>query len=52
MLTGKNYIAGEWRNGNRTFSAVEAASGDKLDPEFAEASKSDVADACAAATAL
>ncbi|MCA0976827.1 aldehyde dehydrogenase (NADP(+)) [Qipengyuania flava] len=49
MLTGKNYIAGEWRDGDRSFTAVDAASGDKLEPHFAEASKSDVADACAAA---
>ncbi|WP_435199182.1 aldehyde dehydrogenase (NADP(+)) [Qipengyuania sp. 902] len=49
MLTGKNLVAGEWRNGDGTFTAVDAASGDALGPDFAEATKQDVADACAAA---
>ncbi|MXO85863.1 aldehyde dehydrogenase family protein [Altererythrobacter aurantiacus] len=49
MLTGKNLIAGEWRDGNASFEAVDAASGEPLAPEFAEATKQDVADACSAA---
>ena len=49
MLTGKNLVAGEWRDGDGTFAAVDAASGDALGPDFAEATKRDVDDACAAA---
>ena len=49
MLTGKNLIAGEWRGGDSTFQAVEAASGNSIDPAFAQASLSDVEDACKAA---
>ena len=49
MLTGKNLIAGEWRDGDGTFRAVDAASGNALDTDFAEATREDVADACAAA---
>lgn len=51
MLTGKNWVAGEWREGKGNFSAVSAASGEALEPAFAEASRADVADACAAAAA-
>lgn len=49
MLTGKNLIAGEWRSGDRSFTGVDAANGDALEPSFMEASSQDVADACAAA---
>ena len=42
-------IAGEWRDGNASFEAVDAASGEPLAPEFAEATKQDVEDACSAA---
>lgn len=49
MLTGKNLIAGEWRAGADSFTAVDAASGAALDPPFTQASAADVADACAAA---
>ena len=49
MLTGKILVAGEWREGTRTFSGLNAASGDALDPLFYEAGTGDVADACAAA---
>ncbi|QDH34210.1 aldehyde dehydrogenase (NADP(+)) [Porphyrobacter sp. YT40] len=51
MLTGKNLIAGEWRDGAAHFTAVEAASGAALEPVFAQGSAEDVADACAAAAA-
>lgn len=51
MLTGMNLIAGEWRGSEHSFAAVEAASGAALEPAFAEASDTDVADACAAAAA-
>lgn len=51
MLTGKNLIAGEWRDGAAQFTAVEAASGAALEPAFAQGSAQDVADACAAAAA-
>lgn len=51
MLTGKNLVAGEWRDGMRSFTAVSAASGEALEPVFAEAGAADVADACAAAAA-
>lgn len=51
MLTGRNLVAGEWRGSDRSFTAVEAASGAALKPDFAEASAADVADACAAAAA-
>lgn len=51
MLTGKNLVAGEWRSGTSSFTAVAAASGERLEPAFAEASSADVADACAAAAA-
>lgn len=51
MLTGRNLVAGEWREGASSFSGIEAASGSALAPAFAEASAEDVADACAAAAA-
>lgn len=51
MLTGNNLVAGEWRGGAATFTAVTAAGGASLDPAFAEASAADIADACAAAAA-
>ncbi|MHA6317646.1 aldehyde dehydrogenase (NADP(+)) [Altererythrobacter sp. CAU 1778] len=51
MLHGKNLVAGEWRLGEGSFHAVEAISGNPLEPEFHEASRQDVADACAAAAA-
>ncbi|WP_301751812.1 aldehyde dehydrogenase (NADP(+)) [uncultured Erythrobacter sp.] len=51
MLTGKFLVAGEWRDGAERFAAVAAASGAALEPEFAQASTDDVADACAAAAA-
>jgi 2,5-dioxopentanoate dehydrogenase len=51
MLTGKNWVAGEWRGAARSFTAVVAAGGEALEPAFAEASAADVADACAAAAA-
>lgn len=51
MLTGNNLIAGEWRGGATTFTAVTAAGGELLTPPFAEASAADIADACAAAAA-
>lgn len=49
MLTGKNLIAGEWRGSARSFAGLAAATGEALEPAFAEASSDDVADACAAA---
>lgn len=49
MLTGKNWVAGEWRDGKGSFSAIDAASGAALGPDFAEGSEQDIADACAAA---
>ena len=49
MLHGKNLIAGEWRTADETFRAVEAATGEPLDPPFACASAAEVAEACAAA---
>ena len=49
MLTGKILVAGQWRESNRTFSGLDAATGEALEPEFFEASVGDVADACAAA---
>lgn len=51
MLTGNNLVAGEWRGGATTFTAVTAAGGEPLTPPFAEASAADIADACAAAAA-
>jgi NADP-dependent aldehyde dehydrogenase len=51
MLTGRNLVAGEWRDGAERFAAVAAASGAALEPTFAQASTDDVADACAAAAA-
>ncbi|NBB26103.1 aldehyde dehydrogenase family protein [Porphyrobacter sp. SLTP] len=51
MLTGRNLVAGEWRDGVERFAAVAAASGAALEPAFAQASTADVADACAAAAA-
>jgi NADP-dependent aldehyde dehydrogenase len=51
MLTGRNLVAGEWRDGAGRFAAVAAASGAALEPAFAQASTADVADACAAAAA-
>lgn len=48
-LTGRNLIAGAWRTGAQTYSAVEAATGAALEPAFAQGSAADVADACAAA---
>lgn len=51
MLTGRNLIAGAWREGERHFAAREAASGADLEPAIAEGSAADVADACAAAAA-
>ncbi len=51
MLTGRNLIAGAWREGASHFTAREAASGAALEPAFAESSAADVADACAAAAA-
>lgn len=51
MLTGKNLIAGQWRAGAAQFAGVEAASGEALEPAFAEGTGADVADACAAAAA-
>lgn len=49
MLTGKILVAGQWRESNRTFSGLDAATGEALEPEFFEASAGDVADACTAA---
>ena len=49
MLTGKNLVAGEWRNGKSSFQAVQADNGQSIDPAFAEASRDDVSDACRAA---
>ena len=49
MLTGKNLVAGHWRSGETTFNAVEAASGNPIEPAFAEAGSADVGDACMAA---
>ena len=49
MLTGKNLVAGDWREGTNTFKAVKAGSGEELEPPFMEASPGDVADACEAA---
>ena len=51
MLTGKNLVAGEWRSGAHSYTAMAAASGTALAPAYAEASADDVADACAAAAA-
>lgn len=51
MLTGKNLVAGEWRSGKQHFFAVAAATGEPLEPAFAEANSADVADACTAAAA-
>lgn len=51
MLTGRNLVAGEWREGTEHFAAVAAASGATLEPAFAQASTDDVTDACAAAAA-
>ena len=51
MLTGRNLVAGEWREGTEHFAAVAAASGATLEPAFAQARTEDVADACAAAAA-
>ncbi|MFO6428872.1 aldehyde dehydrogenase (NADP(+)) [Erythrobacter sp. W302b] len=51
MLTGRNLVAGEWREGTEHFAAVAAASGAALEPAFAQANTDDVADACAAAAA-
>ena len=51
MLTGKNLVAGQWRSAERGFAAIEAASGDILEPQFFEASARDVADACVGAAA-
>ena len=48
MLTGRNLVAGEWRDGAERFAAVAAASGAALEPTFAQASTDDVADACVA----
>ena len=50
-LTGRNLIAGAWRESAETFTARDAASGAALEPPFAEGSAADVADACAAAAA-
>jgi NADP-dependent aldehyde dehydrogenase len=50
-LTGRNLIAGAWRDGASHFTAREAASGAALEPLFVEGSAADVADACAAAAA-
>lgn len=50
-LTGRNLIAGAWREGASHFTAHEAASGAALEPAFAESSAADVADACAASAA-
>lgn len=49
MLTGKNLVAGDWREGANTFKAIDAASGEPIEPAFAEASDEDIADACVAA---
>lgn len=49
MLTGKTLVAGEWRDGDRTFSALDAASGEALEPSFVEASVENVHAACEAA---
>jgi NADP-dependent aldehyde dehydrogenase len=51
MLTGKNLIAGEWRGGADHFAAIEAATGTALEPQFAQGTAVDIADACAAAAA-
>jgi NADP-dependent aldehyde dehydrogenase len=51
MLTGKNLIAGEWRGAAAHFAGVAAASGEALEPTFAQGTATDVADACAAAAA-
>ncbi|WP_285713603.1 aldehyde dehydrogenase (NADP(+)) [Erythrobacter oryzae] len=50
-LTGRNLIAGAWREGESHFTAHDAASGAQLAPVFAEGSANDVAAACAAAAA-
>lgn len=50
-LTGRNLIAGAWRESAASFTARDAASGAALEPPFAEGSAADVADACAAAAA-
>ncbi len=49
MLTGKNLVAGDWRTGTDTFNALHAGSGEPIEPAFAQASESDVGDACKAA---
>lgn len=51
MLHGKNLIAGDWRSAADEFRAVDAASGNEMEPAFSESSAKDVADACAAAAA-
>ncbi|MEW4449431.1 aldehyde dehydrogenase (NADP(+)) [Qipengyuania sp. JC766] len=48
-ITGKNFVAGEWRDGDSHFQAVDAQSGKPFGENFASASANDVADACAAA---
>ena len=49
MLTGKNLVAGDWRTGKDTFNAIDASSGEPIEPGFAQASEDDVSDACRAA---
>ncbi len=51
MLTGQNFIAGASRASDSTFRAVDAASGQTFEPDFYEATRADVADACEAAAA-
>ena len=51
MLTGRNLVAGAWREGAEHFTAIEAATGAPLAPPFAQGTAQDIADACAAAAA-
>ena len=49
MLTGENFIAGERRASEATFTAREAATGHSIEPGFYAATSQDVDDACRAA---
>ena len=49
MLTGENFIAGERRPSEATFTAREAATGHSIEPGFYAATSQDVDDACRAA---
>jgi NADP-dependent aldehyde dehydrogenase len=51
MLTGRNLVAGCWRQGADYFFALDAGSGAPLAPPFAQGTAQDIADACAAAAA-